>query len=294
MQVVHDRQAGPRGGILTLGTFDGVHRGHQALLRVARSRAQALGTFVEVWLYHPHPRQVLRGETVPLLTLLPERLHLLEGQGVAVVRVISFTPEIAALPAEVYVTDWLQDLSAPKELVLGYDHHFGRGRAGDATFLRRYGLQVEEVPPLLEGGQPVSSSRIRRLIQAGAVTEAAQLLGRPYFVEGRVEMGRQVARQLGTPTANLPWPAEKALPPPGVYAGQAHVGKSYPAMLYLSPQGLLEAHLLGWEGPALYGKTLRVDIVAFLRSHQEGLSEKAMQRQIAEDLRQVRAYWGLD
>jgi riboflavin kinase/FMN adenylyltransferase len=76
MQVVHDRQAGPRGGILTLGTFDGVHRGHQALLRVARSRAQALGTFVEVWLYHPHPRQVLRGETVPLLTLLPERLHL--------------------------------------------------------------------------------------------------------------------------------------------------------------------------------------------------------------------------
>lgn len=294
MQVVHDRQAGPRGGILTLGTFDGVHRGHQALLSVARSRAQALGTFVEVWLYHPHPRTVLRGETVPLLTLLPERLHLLKAQSVAVVRVITFTSEVASLPAEAYITDWIQALSAPQELVLGYDHHFGRGRAGDATFLRRHGLKVEEVPPLLEGGQPVSSSRIRQLIQAGAVAEAARLLGYPYFVEGRVETGRQVARHLGTPTANIPWPAEKALPPAGVYAGQVHIEISYPAMLYLSPQGLLEAHLLGWEGPALYGKTLRVEVLSFLRPHREGLSEKAMQRQIAEDLRQVRAYWGLD
>jgi len=297
MRVLYDREEGPRGGVLTMGTFDGVHLGHKALLREARQWARAMSTFIEVWVYHPHPREVLRGERIPLLTLLPERLRLLEAEGVEIVRVISFTPSLAALSAGDFVVEWIQALSAPGRVVLGYDHRFGRGREGDAAFLRAQGLLAEEVPPLLEGGLAVSSSRIRQLIQVGDMEVAAQLLGYPYFVEGTVERGQQVARRLGTPTANIPWPKEKVSPPAGVYAGRVYFflqgDDGWPALLYLSPQGVLEVHLLGWEGGSLYGERLKVELMAFMRAHREGLSEGALQAQIAEDLLRVQAYWGL-
>ncbi len=297
MQVLYDRAEGPQGGILTMGTFDGVHQGHVCLLQEARRWARQDKTFVEVWVYHPHPREILRGEKVPLLTLLAERLVLLEKNGVEVVRVITFTPAVAALSAEAFVTDWIQALSGPLRLVLGYDHHFGRGREGNATFLRARGMSVEEVPPLIADGLPISSSRIRRLIQEGDMEGANRLLDYPYFIEGEVEVGQRVARNFGTPTANISWPPEKIPPPSGVYAGRAHFfterGGSWPALLYLSPQHLLEVHLLDWDGESLYGEKLKVELMALLRPHKAGLSEQAMQVQIAEDLARGRAYWGL-
>ena len=295
MQVLYDRAEGPQGGVLTMGTFDGVHRGHTRLLQEALQLAQQERTFVEVWVYHPHPREILRGERVPLLTTLSERLRLLEEQGVGVVRVVSFTPDIARLSAAQFVSEWIQALSGPVRLVLGYDHHFGQGREGDAEFLRARGLIVEEVPPISEGGTPISSSRIRRLIQEGQMEVARQLLGYSYFIEGRVEKGRQMARHLGTPTANIPWPSEKVSPPPGVYAGKVYIlmegGGAWPALLYLSPQALLEAHLLQWKGDSLYGAPLRVEFRAFIRPHEEGLQEEEVRARIREDLLRVQAYW---
>ncbi len=296
MQVLYDRAEGLRGGVLTMGTFDGMHRGHIRLLQETQKWAQHENTFVEVWVYHPHPREILRGERVPLLTTLSERLRLLEEKGVEVVRVVSFTPMLARLSAEQFVSEWIQAVSAPVRLVLGYDHHFGQGREGDAAFLRARGLVVEEVSALSEEGLPISSSRIRRLIQEGQMEAAYWLLGYPYFIEGRVEVGRRVARNLGTPTANVPWPSEKVCPPPGVYAGKVFLltegEAAWPALLYLSPQKLLEAHLLRWSGSSLYGTPIRVELWAFIRPHKEGLQESEMQAQIQEDLLRVQAYWG--
>jgi riboflavin kinase/FMN adenylyltransferase len=295
MQVLYDKAPGPTGSVLTLGTFDGFHRGHQALLQAVASRAASLHTFVEVWIYHPHPRTVLRGEIVPLLTTLSERLHLLQSFGVSVVRVISFSQDLAQVEAAQFITDWIGSLSAPKALVLGYDHHFGCNREGNAHLLRIAGFFVEEVAPFLEGGIPISSSRIRQLVSQGQVDQARLLLGRPYFVEGQVQKGQHIAHRLGTPTANLPWPLEKIQPPAGVYVGRTTLPHSpnqlFPALLYLSPMGVLEVHVLNQAPLHLYGQPLRVYMEQFIRPHEEGLSQEDLQKKIQTDLQAAQTYW---
>lgn len=284
--------------VLTLGTFDGVHKGHRHLLGLAKQRAQALGALLHVWLYHPHPRSVLRKEPIPLLTTLEERLALLAQVGVDAVRVVRFTEVLASLEAEEFVREWILALETPRLVVLGYDHHFGRGRVGNASLLRQLGLEVEEVAPYKIEGAIVSSSRIRALIAEGAVEAAAQLLAYPYSVYGVVLEGRGLARQLGTPTANLPWPKEKVRPLAGVYAGRAWLGEAssnqeagLPALLYLGAEGPLEVHLLDLALGSLYEKPMKVSFLHFVRPDEPGLSPQAVQERIQEDLAQVRAYF---
>lgn len=300
MHALYDRAPGPQGGILTLGTFDGVHRGHLTLIQACRQWAGELHTHTVVWIYHPHPRTVLRGEVVPLLTTLPERMALLKAADVEVLRVISFSRELASLSAEVFVAEWIRALEAPGGVVLGYDHRFGRGREGSAQLLQQMGLPVREVPPVVIEGQPVSSSRIRQLLQKGAVAEAASLLGYPYTVGGKVVEGRQEARRLGTPTANLPWPEEKVRPAAGIYVGWAAVEPTHvlpvvqglPALLYLPPAGPLEVHLLT-EQRTLYEKELRVSFLRQLRSHQLFSDDSSLKAQVEADVAEARRYFGL-
>lgn len=273
-----------------MGTFDGVHRGHQALLAVARAWANRHPTHLEVWIFHPHPRWVLRGEEVPLLTTLSERVALLQEVGVDFVRAVPFTRELAALPAETFVRDWIGRLSRPQGMVLGYDHRFGQGRKGSAELVRQMGIPVEEVPPLIEGGEPISSSRVRRLVQQGRMEEAEKLMGRPFGLRGTVRRGQGLARQWGVPTANLPWPEEKLRPPAGTYAGWAYLDGAYPAVLYLPPQGDLEVHLLAFEQD-LYDKPLQASFLAFLRPYADFSDEAALRKQILEDVESVRRYF---
>ncbi len=300
MEVFHDKAPGPTGGVLTLGTFDGVHLGHKALLEACLNAAHELQTHVEVWVYLPHPRSVLRGEAVPLLTTLEERLSLLAQAGVKVVRMISFTPQLAQLSAEEFVRSWIEALARPKQVILGYDHRFGRAREGSAQLLERRGLSVAEVQPYMWEGAPVSSSRVREKLILGAMEEAQGLLGYPYTVGGRVRRGQQLARQLGTPTANLPWPSEKVRPPAGSYAGRVQVeplaalpvSEGHPALLYLPPEGDLEVHLLTTSAD-LYGRFLRVSFIRYLRPHQSFRELEALQWQVQEDLRQAKQFFGL-
>ncbi len=291
-------QKAERPCVLTLGTFDGVHRGHRHLLEIARQHAHALGVALHVWVYHPHPRSVLRREAVPLLTTLAERLALLEAVGVDAVRVVHFSEALAGLSAETFVREWLLALEEPHLVILGYDHHFGRGRAGNAALLRGLGLAVEEVAPYESEGAIVSSSRIRGLIAAGAVDAAARLLSYPYAIQGTVVAGRGLARQLGTPTANVSWPLEKVRPLAGVYAGRAWIGPlqpiqgaGMPALLYLGVEGPLEVHLLDAEPGMLYDKPITVHFLDFMRPDEPGLSVQAVQTRIQQDLAQVRAYF---
>lgn len=290
MRLIGPAEPTPGGGILTMGTFDGVHRGHQALLAAARAWAQKHRTYVEVWVFDPHPRTILRGEQVPLLTTLSERVALLEEVGVDVVRTVPFTRELAALPTETFVQEWIIRLSRPQGMVLGYDHRFGQGRKGSAELVCQMGIPVKEVPPLIEGEGPISSSRIRKLLEQGHMEAAEELLGRPFGLMATVRRGQGLARRWGVPTANLPWPEEKLRPPAGTYAGWAYREGAYPAVLYLPPKGDLEVHLLDLEQD-LYEKPLQASFLAFLRPYADFPDEVALHRQILEDVQLVRRYF---
>lgn len=300
MDIYYDKAPGPKGGILTMGVFDGVHVGHRHLLSVCHAWAQRVGTFCEVWVFHPHPRSILRGENVPVITTLEERLALLRTTHPLVVRVVSFSEALAQLSAETFVAEWIQAISAPVGMVLGYDHRFGRDRRGSADMLRAIGLPVEEVPAYEKEGGPISSSAIRKLIADGAVATARELLGYPFTVRGRVRGGRQEARAFGVPTANIPYPSEKVRPAAGIYVGWAAlsperlalVSEGHPALLYLPPQGDLEVHLL--DAPpdtVLYDTFIAVGFLEHLRPHQEFDSLTALVAQIHADVEAARAYF---
>jgi len=300
MDIYYDKAPGPKGGILTMGVFDGVHLGHRHLLSVCQAWAHRAGTFCEVWVFHPHPRTILRKERIPLITTLEERLALLHAIHPLVVRVISFSQELAQLSAETFITEWIQAVSAPMGMVLGYDHRFGRDRRGGADMLRAIGLPVKEVPAFQREGTPISSSAIRKLIAAGTVAVAHELLGYPFTVHGRVREGRQEARTFGVPTANIPYPSEKVRPPAGIYVGWANlvpksplpVSEGYPALLYLPPEGDLEVHILDAPvEPTLYDTLIGVGFLEYLRPHQSFPSSTALIAQIHADVEAARAYF---
>lgn len=301
MAIYHDDQALTEGGILTMGTFDGVHRGHQALLAACQRWAQAHNSFAEVWVFHPHPRQVLRGEKVPALTDLEERVALLKSLGIAVIRIVRFTTELSQLSAAEFFERWIQRVSAPRGAVLGYDHRFGRQREGDANLLRASGLAVQEVEALLHEGRPVSSSWIRALLREGEVEEARALLGYPFTLRGIVKSGRGEARTFGVPTANLPYPSEKIRLAAGIYTGWAvidpvsplPVNQGLPALIYLPPIGDLEVHFLRGSQNSLYGKRLAVGVLTRLRFHKEFDSQEALIAQIHADVKAAMRFFGL-
>lgn len=283
---------------VTIGNFDGVHKGHQALiLRTLHvCREQALECVVLT--FWPHPRLVLFPERGHLpLTTREERLELLAGLGVRRVLELPFTRELAALSPEDFVRRCLLPLNL-RELVVGYDFSLGRDRSGHADVLRalgaRCGFGVEQVPPVIVDDAVVSSTRLRDLIRQGDVWRAARLLGRFYGFAGPVVHGEGRGSGLGFPTANL-MPPQALLPAEGVYAARVRVGRrAYQAVTNVGRKPTfggrelcIESFLLD-ASENLYGQTVRLEFVARLRGEQRFESAQALTRQITRDVAETR------
>jgi riboflavin kinase/FMN adenylyltransferase len=267
---------------VAVGTFDGVHRGHQRVIEAAK----AAGLRPTVATFYPHPRTIL-GNRVELLATLDRRLELLADLGVAETLVVEFTPELARLEPEEFAEQVLRRLGA-EVVVSGDNFRFGRARRGDLDLLRRLGFDARAVP-LVEN---VSSSHIRRLLKAGEMEEAARLLGRPPEVEGIVVLGDQRGGTLGFPTANLAIPADLLVPEYGIYAGEA-AGQRAAISIGTNPhyggeERRVEAYLLDFEGD-LYGRRLVVELWQRLRDERAFESEDDLIAAIDDDVARTRA-----
>lgn len=272
----------PAARAVALGTFDGVHRGHRAVIEAVK----ASGLRSTVLTFDPHPRLVL-GYDVQLLTTFQRRLELLEEAGPDEVLVVEFTQELSRWEPEAFVAEYLTGIGA-RVVVAGEDFRFGAGRRGDLELLRSLGLDVRPVP-LVEG---VSSSRIRELVRAGDLRAAAELLGRPYELEGEVVYGDQRGGTLGFPTANLAPDPHALVPAHGIYAGEA-LGRRVAASIGVNPhyggsERRIEAFLLDFTGD-LYGDRLRLELWERLREERAFASEDDLVAQIAADVEAAQA-----
>ena len=294
-----DRSFAPLSGgsIVTVGTFDGVHRGHQDVLARLVTRAQERSLPSVLVTFDPHPLEVVNPQAAPaLLTVGEEKLEVIAESGVDYAIVIPFTLQFSRLSAEAFVTDVLRARYGMKELLIGHDHGFGRGRSGDIDVLRSLGAAegfgVDVVPPVAASdGRAVSSTFIRRAVAGGDLARAALGLGRFYSVSGRVIPGAQRGRELGYRTLNLPSPPpRKLLPPEGVYAvrAQTHLG-AFGGMMNLGGRPTfgesdrsLEVHLFDADGD-WYGRTVRVDFVARLRDTVRFANAAALVAQLRRD-----------
>jgi riboflavin kinase/FMN adenylyltransferase len=282
MKVAHEPdELEPARRAIAIGTFDGVHRGHRRVLEAART-ASLRSTVVT---FDPHPRTVL-GVPVELLATLERRLELFEEAGLDDALVLRFDERLLALSAEAFAESVLRAIGT-EVVAAGEGFRFGHGRAGDLALLERLGFGVRRVP-LLDG---VSSSRIRKLLVAGDVEQAAHLLGRPPEVEGIVVLGDQRGRLLGFPTANLASPPGVLVPELGIYAG-ATIGHRAAISIGTNPhyggaERRVEGHLLDFDGD-LYGQRLIFELWQRLRDEAAFSSEAELIEAIANDVAQTR------
>lgn len=291
-----------RGSVVTVGTFDGVHRGHRAVLDEIRDRARAHGRRAVLLTFHPHPLRIVKPERAPLLLTTPdEKKEILAESGLDYAVFLRFTPVLSRYPPRRFVEEILVGRLGVEELVIGYDHGFGRDRSGDPGDLerigRKLGFDVDVVAPVQVGGRPVSSSRIRELLARGRIGEAADTLGRRYSLRGIVVRGEGRGRGLGFPTANLQvLGPDKLLPPPGIYAVRGVLRRgTHPGALHLGPRPTFEGspptvelHLLDFEGD-LYGEEVRVDFVEYLREVKPFRTPQALVTQMRADVEEARA-----
>jgi riboflavin kinase/FMN adenylyltransferase len=289
-----------RGGIVALGNFDGFHAGHQAVVgrAVALARAQARPALVAT--FDPHPVRYFRPDAPPFrLTTLDQRQRLFAAAGADAMLVFRFDAELASLSADQFVAERLVSLIGAAGVVTGEDFTFGKGRSGDVEVLKRLGeaheLAVHSVAPVTAEGGPVSSSRIREALQAGDCEAAAQLLTRPFAIEGVVEHGDKRGRELGYPTANLSL-GNYLRPRFGIYAmrGRLADGRVLKGAANLGvrpsfdpPKELLEPYFFDFEGD-LYGQTIEVELISFLRPEQRFESMEALVRQMEADCTKAR------
>jgi riboflavin kinase/FMN adenylyltransferase len=287
---------------VAVGNFDGVHRGHQALAAAAVEEAERAGGTAAVLTFDPHPARVLQPQRAPsTLMTLDQKAEALAALGIHHLAVCEFTREVAGQSAEEFARTVLAGALGARAVVVGANFRFGRGRAGDAAALegfgRTLGFGVRVVDPVLYEGEPVSSTRIREAVEAGAMERAAAMLGREYAVDGRVVHGEERGRTIGFPTANLET-VNETLPGRGVYACWFRVEgeeRPWPAAVNVGVrptfqgQGVsVEAHLLGFSGD-LYGSQARVSFVQRLRGEQRFAGVDALRAQIEQDVARARA-----
>lgn len=296
--------------VLTVGTFDGVHLGHQAILRYLQERAAALGGISTVLSFHPHPREIVEEAPLSLLTGIDERADLMAAMGLGQLIVLPFTKEFSRLSAEAFVEDVLVRGIGVREIVIGYDHAFGRDRRGNADLLRtlgaRHGFTVDMVPARIIAEQAVSSRKIRQFLEeAGDVAAAATMLGRSYSLEGKVVRGAGRGRDIGFPTANMEVVhPRKAIPAHGVYAVRVRRGAkdrntALAGMMNIGvrptfdgARRMLEVHLLDLDED-LYGEILRVEFVSRMRGERRFGGKKELARQLSEDKIRTRKILGM-
>jgi riboflavin kinase/FMN adenylyltransferase len=290
-----------RHGAVTVGNFDGVHRGHAALIAKLREQAHSLGGPAVVLTFHPHPVELLRpGQSPPPLTSPEDRAEWIQVLGADHVLTLRITLPFLALSAEQFFTDVLRERLAVQALVEGENFGFGHNREGNvatlAVLCQRAGIPLTVVPPVEVAGQTVSSSRIRSLLQAGAVGEVTSLLGRPYLLRGTVVAGQRRGKALGFPTANLEQ-IPTLIPGSGVYAVRVRLdGSSWPGAANLGPnptfaeqQGKVEVHLIGYQGD-LYGRSLALELLHRLRDTRKFSGVSELKEQLKHDIAQAQRW----
>lgn len=299
MEVIRDITDFPQlsHAVVTSGTFDGVHVGHQKILRRLLQRAQEQNGQSVVITYWPHPRLVLFPEDndLKLLNTIEERIEYLRSYGIDYLLIIPFTKEFSRTTSRSFITDILVRAINTKLLVIGYDHRFGKNREGSFEHLKarsaQYGFEVEEIPREDVDDVGVSSTKIRKALEHGDIETANRYLGRPYTLTSVVERGQQLGRTIGFPTANLALPpAHKLVPANGVYAVWAKVGSErYPAMMNIGVRPTLsgnhltlEVHLHNFSGD-LYGQHVTVEFVEQLRKERKFQGLASLQAQLALD-----------
>ena len=299
----------PRDGrpaVVTVGTFDGVHRGHREVLEEIGRRAERVGGRSILVTFHPHPLRIVRPEHAPpLLTTVTEKRDILAQSGLEYVVFVPFTRTLQRYSARRFVEEILVQRLGMRELVIGYDHGFGRDREGGVDTLRRIGeelgFEVDVVKAVEVDTQPISSSRIRHLLAEGQVAAAAPLLGRPYSLEGVVVRGERKGRELGFPTANIQvGDPEKMLPREGIYAVYGWVrGERLPGLLHLGPRPTfagfaptVELWLMDWSGD-IYGDRVRVEFVERIRDVLPFTSIDALVQAMHGDARRGREILGI-
>lgn len=294
------RPASWRAPVLALGNFDGLHRGHMAIVTRVVQAAGDRGVTPVLLTFDPHPRRVTRAEEPPqLLMTTASKIAALEHSGLAGVAIVSFTRELSEWTPDLFVKGVLVDWLGISEVWVGANFLFGHDRAGDVSSLqalgRQYGFAAGRVDSVLHNGTLVSSTRIRAMISSGDVDEAAELLGHRHYVDGTVVPGDGRGRLIGFPTANLDTDSE-LLPRPGVYATTARVsGREWASVTNIgrhptvgrAPEQLVEVHLLA-GGRNMYGEPLRLSFVKRLRDERTFASVEMLQAQIAADCERAR------
>jgi riboflavin kinase/FMN adenylyltransferase len=291
---------------VTIGNFDGIHLGHQAILKTVVDRAKDLDGQAVVYTFDPHPRKVLRPEKAPaLLNTLEQKLELLERAGVDVVVVEPFTAEFSRTGADEFVRI-LHERIQPLEVYVGYDFHFGRDREGSMRMLTemgpRLGFSVTIIPEVTVDADDVNSTRIRQLLAEGEAERAARMLGRPFTIRGYVVRGDERGRSLGFPTANVE-PENEVIPAAGVYAGHLGLldhgdppaGARLPAVINVGRRptfgdgrGLVaEAHAID-SGGDFYGRRVELSFSVWLRAERRFPSADALSVQIEQDVETAR------
>jgi riboflavin kinase / FMN adenylyltransferase len=281
---------------VTIGNFDGVHLGHQLLFEEVVQRSwQRKGTSVAVT-FDPHPLQILRPQGIKLISTCEQKTELIEHSGIDVLVIIPFSKEFATLSAVQFVDDILRRIIGVKELVVGYDYAFGKGRAGNIDFLKQQGLEkefsVSVVKAHYENEMLASSTKIRELVAEGRMADARTLLGRYYQIRGEVQYGQQRGgKEIGFPTANLHMDPEDLIPKMGVYVCQVTCdGKCYGGVLNIGvnptfgEQRLVaETHVFDFNQD-IYGKPIKVNLLRFLRSEKKFSGIEELAAQIARDV----------
>jgi riboflavin kinase/FMN adenylyltransferase len=295
----------PRGAILSIGNFDGVHLGHQAVLSYVAERARDLGNRSAVMTLDPHPVKLLRPREAPkLLSTLDQRLELIQRTGIETALVVPFTHRLARMEASDFVRDVLVERLRVREVYIGANFRFGADRGGDVELLdrmgREAGFQAASAPIVEVDGEVVSSTRVREAVSAGRVDEAARMLGRAFFIDGLVLEGKRLGRKLGFPTLNIE--VENELRPAlGVYTTAVHIpsfGRTFPSVtnigirptVYENSIVTVETHLLDFTAD-VYREKVRLFLVRRLRDEMSFASTVQLMSQIQSDVETTRLFF---
>ncbi len=293
---------GLKAPVVTVGNFDGLHRGHRKIVEQVLSRARAVQGVALLITFEPHPLALLAPERAPSMLATPERkLELLADAGLDVVLILPFTPALAAVTAEEFVDEYLSRGLGALHVYVGENFNFGRGRQGNADLLvglcDAHGIRAAKVPEVCYLGSPISSSRIRRALRSGEVELARELLGRPHGISGTVVRGAGRGADLGFPTANLTL-RDQLVPQDGVYVTQVVVeGSSHASVTNIGSRPTfaegkftIETHLLDGSGD-LYDRTIEVHFLARLRPELKFASAEALVQQVRRDVERARTYF---